>query len=121
MNDDWKNHANAPVAGQYICQVDEIDDNGFKSVILNQYPIIITRTDNGINAFVNMCPHQYLPFDYQGDGVMSADGSSIMCSSHGAKFCIKAAKGTEGFGLGHSLEPIPVSVDNNGKICIADI
>lgn len=118
MNDDWKNHSNAPLAGQYICLAEEVNDNGFKSFILNEYPIIVTKTNNIISAFVNMCPHQYLPFDYKGDGVISQDGASIMCSSHGAKFCIKTAKGTEGFGLGHSLEPIPLAIDSKGRVCI---
>ncbi|MCJ8323028.1 MAG: Rieske 2Fe-2S domain-containing protein [Rhizobiales bacterium] len=121
MTDDWKNHANAPKVGQFICHSNDIENNGYKSLLLNEYPIIVTKTGNGINAFVNMCPHQYLPFDYLGTGIISQDGSAIMCSSHAAKFCIKTAKGTDGFGLGHALERIPLSIDEGGRVCVADI
>lgn len=121
MNDEWKNHSNAPTAGQYICHSNDIEHNGHKSLLLNEYPIILTKTEHAINAFVNMCPHQYLPFDYRGNSIISQDGLSIMCSSHGAMFCIKTAEGTDGFGLGHTLEPIPILIDDNGRVCIADI
>lgn len=120
MKDKWKNHSNAPAVGQLICNENEIVNNSFKSLIINDYPIILTKTKNAINAFVNMCPHQYLPFDYQGNSVISKDGLSIMCSAHGAKFCINSSKGTDGFGIGHTLEPIPICINDSGNIYIAD-
>jgi nitrite reductase/ring-hydroxylating ferredoxin subunit len=41
---------------------------------------------NELAAFVNQCPHMGLPLETFPDKFLSADGQSLICSAHGARF-----------------------------------
>jgi len=52
------------------------------------WSVLVIRRNGQIRAFLNACPHQYLPLDFAGANILSADGSMLMCSMHGAMFAI---------------------------------
>ena len=115
----WTDYSTAPARGTRICREAEIE--GVRSLTITTqkgaFPVLVLRTPNGIRAYVNACPHQYLPFDYRGDQLVSADGLRLMCTAHGAQFDIDS--GTAITGADCALDAVPVEVIE-GEIRIAN-
>ena len=61
MNDAWKSYPGAPVEGAVICQLDEVVDGEATCIEVDGFPLVILRRGDEITAFVNACPHQFLP------------------------------------------------------------
>ena len=124
MRDAWKSYRSAPGNGALVCSADSVADAGFKSVVVTSatgtFPILVFKRGNAVHAFVNACPHQYLPLDHRGNSILSADGTVVRCSNHGAGFCISTGQGVEGLGIDHQLDAVPVCIDDLGQIVIDD-
>ena len=48
--------------------------------------VILWRTQDALHGFVNRCPHLGLPLETFPDRFLSADGTHLICSAHGAQF-----------------------------------
>jgi nitrite reductase/ring-hydroxylating ferredoxin subunit len=124
MCEGWKIYRSAPSNGALVCSADSIADAGFKSVVVTSaagtFPVLVFKTGSAVHAFVNACPHQYLPLDHRGDSILSADGTVIRCTNHGAGFCVSTGHGVEGLGIGQQLDAVPVRIDDLGHIVIDD-
>ncbi|WP_334061167.1 Rieske (2Fe-2S) protein [Limimaricola cinnabarinus] len=82
------------------------------------FPLLVVRTAQGVNGYVNMCPHQFLPLDHRGGQLLSKDGEKLMCSAHGAMFDAATGEGVAGEGLGCALMRVPLETVE-GQIRIA--
>ena len=114
----WSDYRDAPAPGTTLARSEEVAGGGVKTLTLGAFPVLLVRGAAGLRAFVNACPHQYLPLDRQGDNVLSADGATLRCTNHSAGFDVASGEGTEGLGLGCALEAIPVE-ETEGAIRIA--
>lgn len=50
---------------------------------------LIARVDGELRAYANVCRHKAIPLDARGGtalGVMTDDGASLLCDSHGAVY-----------------------------------
>ncbi len=103
----------APVNGTVICAVHDIPEGGYIAKMLGEFPVLVVA---GPRAYVNACPHQFLPLDHRGQEVIGADGTSVLCTNHGASFDLKTGAGTGGLGLGCALTPVPVHISRNNLI-----
>jgi nitrite reductase/ring-hydroxylating ferredoxin subunit len=108
----WRGLSTAPAEGTPVCGLDELAE-GARCLALatdrGTFPLLVTRRGESIRAFVNACPHQYLPLDYRGPGIVSADGTRLICTMHGAMFdMVSGASCDDGL---DALEPVPVHVD----------
>ena len=69
MHDAWRNYANAPKEGAIICPSNVIKEGKahYMEMMSNDesFPVIATRLNGRIYCYVNACPHQYLPLNYQ--------------------------------------------------------
>jgi nitrite reductase/ring-hydroxylating ferredoxin subunit len=121
MSNGWKSYRGAPREGTLLCRADEIADDSTKSLALDcgKFPVLLVKSAGVVRAFVNACPHQYLPLDYRGHKLLSADSTIIRCTNHGAGFRLVDGIGVEGYGIGRALDAIPVSVDGEGWVRIA--
>ena len=94
----WTDYSSAPVAGTDVCAVAQVE--GVLSLNIETergvFPLLVLRAGGGFRAYVNACPHQYLPLDYRGGGLLSADGARLMCSVHGAQFDIETGEAKAG-------------------------
>ena len=110
----WTDYRAAPPIGTMVCAEPAV--GAVAPVTLagphGSFPIIVVRSATGLCAYVNACPHQYLPLDYRGGGILSADGSRLMCTNHGAQFDAATGAGVSGHGLGCALDPVPVRVED---------
>ncbi|WP_224814704.1 Rieske 2Fe-2S domain-containing protein [Hasllibacter sp. MH4015] len=109
MNSDaWKSFPNAPAPGTRICARAEVPTKGVAAFDLDGFPLLLVASAEGLRAYVNACPHQFLPLDYRSANVLSPDGTLLRCSAHDAGFDALSGAGVDGFGQGCALDPVPV-------------
>ena len=101
-----------------MCNANDIVEGSFKSIRSGpaDFPILIVRSAGTLAAYVNACPHQYLPLDHRGDNLLSADGTVLRCTNHSAGFRVQDGVCVEGLGLNGTLDAIPIAVDDQGRI-----
>lgn len=106
----WTDYSSAPAAGTPVCALAQVQGVLSLSVTTDKgaFPMLVVRSGDDLRAYVNACPHQYLPLDYRGDQLLSADGTKLMCTAHGARFDILTGEAIEGADCG--LDPVPVAV-----------
>lgn len=114
----WTDYSTAPAPGTPICAIAEITAVHPRTVTTGrgEFPLLVLRTTAGFRAYVNACPHQYLPLNYRGDNLLSADGTMLLCTGHGARFDIDTGRAIEGADCG--LDPVPVE-QRDGMLVIA--
>ena len=101
-----------------LCGAGEVSDGAVLSLESGGFPILLIGQGTGLRAYVNACPHQFLPLDHRGSRLLSEDGRVIRCTNHGAGFSVETGDGTEGLGLGECLDRIPIEV-KDGVVVIA--
>lgn len=116
----WKNLSTAPEIGTVLCARSDVIGAFTISVETEngKFPLILIETSVGLRAYLNACPHQHLPLDSRGPNILSSDGEELMCSNHGAHFNAQTGLCLSGDALGFSLEPVPVTLDENGLVMI---
>lgn len=117
MSEAWKAYRGAPAEGTRACSLDEVPENNTRCLELDGYPLLLVRVDGGLRAYVNACPHQYLPLDHKGDRLISADKTILRCTNHAAGFSVETGEGVEGLGIGGCLDTVPVHV-HGGDVLI---
>jgi nitrite reductase/ring-hydroxylating ferredoxin subunit len=116
----WTDYSSAPVPGTVVCDAAQVDGVLSLSVTTERgaFPMLVVQANGGLRAYVNACPHQYLPLDWRSSQLVSADGTMLMCSAHGARFDICTGEAVEGAECG--LDAVPVSVVD-GMVVIGTI
>jgi len=111
MNRDaWMDFPGAPPEGARVCAAGDVPETGVASFDLDGFPILLVASAEGLRAYVNACPHQYLPLDWRSANILSADGGMLRCSNHDAGFDACTGQGVDGLGQGCALDPIPVRI-----------
>ena len=81
--------------------------------------VVVVRRGAVLRAYLDLCPHQYLPLTWRGRRVLSADGERLRCSNHGAEFAVSDGKGVSGPGSACGLSPVPLRVEPDGTVLVA--
>lgn len=107
----WTDLATAPAPGTVVTEAATLCGAATLTVTsaAGDFPLLLVRTEQGVRAYVNMCPHQFLPLDYRGRQILSHDRQKLMCSAHGAMFDAQTGVGVAGNGLGCSLVAVPLT------------
>lgn len=102
--------------GDILCRSDEIGDPGSKgpfNVVLEgeETEIFLARKDGATRAYINVCPHRYLPLNWKDDAFLTFDKGRILCVVHAAVFEIAdgACVTTHCF---EGLTPVEIAVEN---------
>ncbi len=110
----WRDLSTAPASGTVICEAAGVE--GLHAFDLAGFPLLVIRDREGLRGFVNLCPHQFLPLDFRGDRILSADGTRLICSSHQAQF--DSCSGAVCAGPADcGLDPVPLH-EQNGNIVV---
>lgn len=74
----------------------------------------------GILLYINACPHLGVPLDWLPGQFLNADGTRLMCATHGAEFRIVDGHCVKGPCRGESLTKVPSTVIDNMIMVPAD-
>ena len=79
--------------------------------------VFVVRCAGRVYCWRDACPHYGdTPLAWRKDAYLNADGSRIVCSSHGAQFEPNTGLCTLGPCLGQFLTPVTLQVAANGDI-----
>jgi nitrite reductase/ring-hydroxylating ferredoxin subunit len=106
-----------------LCRLDDIPDCGSKG-----FPpppggftgLFAVRRGNAVHVYVNSCPHIGTPLDWMPDRFLSADGSHIICATHGAEFRIADGECVYGPCKGDRLEAVMIQI-NDGTVFVPEV
>lgn len=119
MNRDaWRDFPGAPGKGARICAAADLPVAGVASHDIDGFPLLLVASRTGLRAYVNACPHQYLPLDWRSAAILSGDGAMLRCSNHDAGFDACTGQGVDGLGQGCALDPVPVHLSEDGWLVI---
>lgn len=80
-------------------------------------PIVVVRRGMEVRAWRDLCPHHWLPLTYRSPKILSADGTRLRCSNHGAEFSTEDGRPL-GDALTCGLEPVPAHIDADGRVVL---
>lgn len=106
-----------------LCRLDEIPDGGARG--FGPAPggftgLFAVRHGDRVVVYVNACPHLGSPLDWTPDRFLSADGSHIVCATHGAEFRIRDGLCERGPCLGARLEAVMIEVKDGAVLVPED-
>ena len=101
-----------------MCERDQLPAQG--SVRLDftgdrySHGLCVVRRHGRIHAYLNRCPHQQMPMDWQPGRFLDPSGEFIVCATHGARFRVEDGYCVAGPCQGQSLRAVPVAEDAGG-------
>lgn len=118
----WRRHPHAPAPGTTLGRLGEIEDPGVRVLTFGTgrrvFSMLVVRRGQAVSAFLDACPHVWLPLSWRGGSLLSADGQRLVCSNHFAEF--DAGDGSPVSGpVDCALDRIPVTVDDDGTIMMS--
>ncbi|WP_455366822.1 Rieske (2Fe-2S) protein [Kaarinaea lacus] len=78
---------------------------------------LVVKADEEVAVYLDLCPHNKIELTQTGD-YMSADGTRLMCASHGATFKLEDGSCDRGPCQGDTLAKIPFEL-TEGVVRIA--
>ncbi|MGO9359093.1 MAG: Rieske (2Fe-2S) protein [Xanthobacteraceae bacterium] len=78
--------------------------------------LLVVRRGDDLRAYLNVCPHQYLPLTYRSERVLSTDGDRLRCSNHGAEFAVSDGRPVSGPCGGRGLISVNLLVAADGNV-----
>jgi nitrite reductase/ring-hydroxylating ferredoxin subunit len=98
------------MTAQHICMLEELPDNGSKSLKLDGKACFAVRQGQAVYLYRNTCPHLGQPLDLMPDQFLDYDKHYIQCSGHGALFKINTGLCIAGPCHGKSLQPLACEI-----------
>jgi nitrite reductase/ring-hydroxylating ferredoxin subunit len=111
-----------PPRQRALCRLEELADGtskGFPPPPGGLTGLFAIRHGDTVRAYVNECPHIGTPLNWVADRFLSADGSLIVCATHGAEFRISDGQCLRGPCFGDRLEPVVVEI-RDGTIYVPE-
>jgi nitrite reductase/ring-hydroxylating ferredoxin subunit len=97
-----------------ICRLDDLGAAGARgfSIGAGDWPLrgFVVRINDQVRGFINSCPHARHPLNFKPHQFLTADGSLILCTSHGALFEKLTGYCVAGPCAGQSLRTVPLEV-----------
>jgi nitrite reductase/ring-hydroxylating ferredoxin subunit len=102
----------------FLCRVEELADPGTRNVVLgegeDELDIIIVQTNGTRHAYVNCCPHQFIPLETFPNHFFTEDKKFFLCSGHGAQFELATGACVSGPCLGKALDRLQIKEEEGG-------
>jgi len=106
----------ATPTGVTLCRLDDLDDGKARNFVLQmrsgRFHGFVVRQGSTVHGYVDKCPHAGLPLAQQLDDYLTADGTLIACSWHGALLRIEDGLCVGGPCVGQKLSAWPVLADD---------
>jgi nitrite reductase/ring-hydroxylating ferredoxin subunit len=99
--------------GGVVCRFDDLADPSSKPFVIRfddgeEVEIFLVRRGVEVFAYVNECPHENLPLQWEGGSFLSLDKKRIFCQVHGASFDMDSGEAVSGPALGGCLMSVPI-------------
>ena len=105
-----------------LCHIDDIEEGASKGFLGDESGsdlLFIVKQDGQLFGWRNACPHvSGAPMAWRKDAYMNSQQTFISCHAHGALFEPNTGLCVQGPCLGKSLKPVPVYVNQAGKVSI---
>jgi nitrite reductase/ring-hydroxylating ferredoxin subunit len=104
-----------------VCRLSELAGGARAFTIGGDWPLrmFVLRVADTVHGYLNRCPHAGHPLDLRPQHFLTADGTLILCASHGALFEKSTGYCVAGPCAGRSLTPVPLEV-KGGFVLLAD-
>lgn len=103
----------------FLCRRDQLGDPGTANAVIgegaDELDIIIVQTAGTVHAYINCCPHQFIPLETFPNHFLTEDRRHLVCSGHGALFELATGKCTRGPCLGLALDRLNIA-EQDGAI-----
>jgi naringenin degradation protein FdeD len=97
-----------------VCRLADLEAHGCRGFTIGrgEWPVrgFVVRTADGVRGYINRCPHAGHPLDLRPQHFLTADGTLILCSSHGALFEKSTGYCVSGPCARRTLTPVPLEV-----------
>jgi nitrite reductase/ring-hydroxylating ferredoxin subunit len=107
----------------FLCRVDQLQEPGTWNVVLgegeDELDIVIVQTRGARHAYINCCPHQFIPLEIFPNHFLTEDKTHLVCSGHGARFELATGACTSGPCLGKGLDLLAIE-ERDGAIYLAE-
>ncbi len=102
--------------GDVLCRIDALDNPGSRGFVMlrdgEEEEIFVVRDGDDAFAYVNVCPHRFLPLNWKPDVFLNFQKTRILCVVHAASFDLRDGSYMGGPCPGQSLESIPLSIQD---------
>lgn len=109
--------------GDVLCRIEDLENPGSRGFVMlrdgDEEEIFVVRDGDDAFAYVNVCPHRFLPLNWKPDVFLNFQKTRILCVVHAATFDLRDGSYMGGPCPGQSLESIPLTVQD-GIIRLAD-
>jgi nitrite reductase/ring-hydroxylating ferredoxin subunit len=105
-----------------LCRLTEVPDGGARGFAPPPggfTGLFVVRRGEQVFVYVNSCPHIGTPLDWAPDRFLTADGTHIVCATHGAEFRIENGECVAGPCIGDHLETV-LSDLQEGIVMVAE-
>lgn len=106
-----------------LCHWRDLPDGasrGFDPTGRGQDTVLVVRQGGRLYAYADACPHHGTPMAWRKDHYLNAAEDRIVCAAHGAQFDIDTGQCMLGPCLGDRLTPLPLTLQANGDIHLAE-
>jgi nitrite reductase/ring-hydroxylating ferredoxin subunit len=107
----------------FLCRTADIADPGTANVVLGQgedeLDVVIVKAAGRVRAYINCCPHQFIPLETFPNHFLTEDRRHLVCSGHGALFELGTGLCTQGPCEGLSLDALGI-VECEGSVFLAE-
>jgi nitrite reductase/ring-hydroxylating ferredoxin subunit len=108
-----------------LCHEADVTEGDAKGFPIDGNPrrkVIVLREGGRLIGWMDACPHYPggTPMAWRTNAYLNKDGTKLVCASHGATFDKETGDCELGPCIGQSLTPVPLRVDADGGVHIAD-
>jgi nitrite reductase/ring-hydroxylating ferredoxin subunit len=97
-----------------ICREEDLEAHTARAFTIGggRWPLrgLVVRSSCGVHAYLNNCPHAGHPLDLIPGRFLTADGTLLLCSSHGALFEKSTGLCVAGPCAGRALAPLALEL-----------
>jgi nitrite reductase/ring-hydroxylating ferredoxin subunit len=115
-NSDQTSEPSVVKPGDVLCRIDALDNPGSRGFTMlrdgEEEEIFVVRDGDDAFAYVNVCPHRFLPLNWKPDVFLNFQKTRILCVVHAATFDLRDGSYMGGPCPGQSLESIPLSIED---------
>lgn len=106
-----------------ICRVTDLESRSARAFTIGRgdWPLrgLVVRAGSEVCGYLNRCPHAGHPLDLVPGRFLTADGSLLLCSSHGALFEKATGCCVAGPCAGRALTSVALKIES-GYVMLAD-